>query len=174
VDCLTTFARLAALTALLAWTACSRPDAPQKPAESAAPALEALPPIPKFDVHLHVAPEVARATLRVLMASGVEVGFNASGGEPGMGMEQSAEIAMVSNGRLLPLCNLTLTRFVEPDFEAYVSQSLERCSQLGGRGVKISKFLGLGLVDPSGKLIAVDDPRLDPVFDHAGRLACRC
>jgi predicted TIM-barrel fold metal-dependent hydrolase len=117
-----------------------------------------------------VAPEVARAALEILLDNGIEVGLNASGGEPGQGLEESAQIAEASGGRLLPLCNLSLTRVLEPGFDAYVRESLERCRALGGKGLKLSKFLGLGLTDRSGKLVAVDDPSLDPVFEHAGRL----
>jgi hypothetical protein len=166
----TKFARLGSLPLLLGLLACGRPTQPEKPHETPVSVRTEPAPIPKLDVHLHVAPEVAQATLEVLLESGIEVGLNASGGEPGMGLEVSAQIAEVSGGRLLPLCNLSLSRVVEPGFEPYVRDSLERCKALGGRGLKISKFLGLGLTDRNGKLIAVDDPALDPVFRHAGRL----
>jgi predicted TIM-barrel fold metal-dependent hydrolase len=40
----------------------------------------------------------------------------------------------------------------------------------GARGLKVLKDLGLQDRDKSGKLIAVDDPRLDPVWEECGRL----
>ena len=40
----------------------------------------------------------------------------------------------------------------------------------GARGLKFLKDLGLGVRDKSGKLIAIDDPRLDPVWHECGRL----
>jgi predicted TIM-barrel fold metal-dependent hydrolase len=40
----------------------------------------------------------------------------------------------------------------------------------GARGLKILKELGLSVKDQSGKLVSVDDPRLDPVWEECGRL----
>jgi uncharacterized protein len=40
----------------------------------------------------------------------------------------------------------------------------------GARGLKLLKDLGLGVRDKSGKLIAIDDPRLDPIWAECGRL----
>jgi predicted TIM-barrel fold metal-dependent hydrolase len=40
----------------------------------------------------------------------------------------------------------------------------------GARGLKIAKVLGLALTAPDGRRIAVDDPKLDPVFAAAGEL----
>ncbi|MGC0776673.1 MAG: amidohydrolase family protein, partial [Candidatus Acidiferrum sp.] len=49
-------------------------------------------------------------------------------------------------------------------------QQLDDAVRRGARGLKILKDLGLGVRDNSGKLIAVDDPRLDPVWEECGRL----
>jgi predicted TIM-barrel fold metal-dependent hydrolase len=38
------------------------------------------------------------------------------------------------------------------------------------RGLKVLKDLGLGVKDKFGNLIAVDDPRLDPVWEESGKL----
>src|SRR3954452_9048514 len=40
----------------------------------------------------------------------------------------------------------------------------------GARGLKVWKTLGLRARDPSGRLVAVDDPRLDPLWAAAGEL----
>lgn len=40
----------------------------------------------------------------------------------------------------------------------------------GARGLKVLKELGLRYRDGQGRLIAVDDPRLAPIWDEAGRL----
>jgi predicted TIM-barrel fold metal-dependent hydrolase len=42
--------------------------------------------------------------------------------------------------------------------------------RLGAQGVKISKSLGMGQVDRDGHLIAIDDPRLEPIWAKAGEL----
>jgi predicted TIM-barrel fold metal-dependent hydrolase len=40
----------------------------------------------------------------------------------------------------------------------------------GARGLKVWKLLGLRARDPGGRLVAVDDPRLDPLWAAAGEL----
>ena len=40
----------------------------------------------------------------------------------------------------------------------------------GAAGLKIFKSLGLTVRDAAGNLIAVDDPRLDPVWQRCGEL----
>jgi predicted TIM-barrel fold metal-dependent hydrolase len=127
-------------------------------------------PIPKIDVHLHVDPTAADEALAILREQNIVVGLNASGGEPGRGLEQSVALAKQTDGRLLPLCNLRFSLVVEPGFADYARSTLERCKALGGKGLKISKFVGLGLTDASGAIMPVDDPRLDVVFETAGQL----
>ena len=55
------------------------------------------------------------------------------------------------------------------DVQALVAQ-LRLAHDLGARGVKFFKSLGLGARWPDGSLVEVDDPRLDPLFDAAGAL----
>jgi len=47
---------------------------------------------------------------------------------------------------------------------------LDDAVRRGARGLKVLKDLGLQDRDKSGKLIPVDDPRLDPVWEECGRL----
>jgi len=79
-------------------------------------------------------------------------------------------VAAQSGGRLLPLCNLRLAPLLGEAGASYAEQALQQCKLGGARGLKISKYLGLGLVDAGGELVAVDDPRLDPLFEAAGAL----
>ncbi len=73
--------------------------------------------------------------------------------------------------------------FVKPDFAAAVSDErgleagiadqvkwMEEAARLGAQGVKISKSLGMGQRTRDGNLLAVDDPRLDPIWQTAGKL----
>lgn len=156
---------------LLAACGSSAP-APQKPRE-AQPALKAQPPekpLPRVDVHMHIDLRAAEEALAIMAEQNIVVGLNASGGEAGMGLEASAEIASRSKGRIQPLCNLHFRGLDDPRFPGYVSASLERCRELGGKGLKVAKALGLGVFDASDRLVPVDDPRLDIVFETAGRL----
>src|SRR5207247_8904743 len=47
---------------------------------------------------------------------------------------------------------------------------IDDAGRRGGRGLKVMKDFGLQVRDKSGKLVAVDDPRLDPVWEECGRL----
>jgi predicted TIM-barrel fold metal-dependent hydrolase len=115
-------------------------------------------------------PDAADLALRLMSENGIGLGLNLSGGEPGDGLEESVAIAARSHGRLLPLCNLRFGRVGRPDFAEYARNTLEQCRQLGAKGLKIYKALGLGVSDRDGKLVPVDDPRLDIVFETAGKL----
>ena len=47
---------------------------------------------------------------------------------------------------------------------------VEAAVRKGAMGVKITKELGLSLKDKANKVVAVDDPRLDPLWSKAGEL----
>ena len=54
----------------------------------------------------------------------------------------------------------------DPNFSAEMVAQLDDAVRRGARGLKVLKDLGLGVRDKSGKLIAVDDSRLDPVWEE--------
>jgi predicted TIM-barrel fold metal-dependent hydrolase len=119
----------------------------------------------KIDAHVHAPPAALPRLLRIMDERGIDVAVNLSGGWPGQGLEQSVEAARATNGRVIVFA----TPPIVPDGEA-LAQELEVARRLGARGVKLFKALGLVARDESGALIAVDDPRLDPLFDKAGEL----
>ncbi|MBX3421321.1 MAG: amidohydrolase family protein [Pirellulaceae bacterium] len=57
-----------------------------------------------------------------------------------------------------------------PDFAHRVSMQLENAKQRGVSGVKVFKAFGLEYRNPDGSLIAVDDPRFDPIWHVCGQL----
>lgn len=61
-------------------------------------------------------------------------------------------------------------RIDEPDFGHREAARLEEAVGSGCRGVKVFKQLGLEYRDASGALIAIDDPRLDPIWTKCGEL----
>ncbi len=54
------------------------------------------------------------------------------------------------------------------DFGERMARELKRSCEAGAEGLKVWKELGLTVRDNRGQLIAVDDPRLDPLFETAG------
>ena len=76
----------------------------------------------------------------------------------------------VSKDRFLIFFRPDISKINEPDFGINEAKKLEEAVRLGARGLKIWKDLGLGIKDKSGKLITVDDPRMDPIWAKCGEL----
>ena len=56
------------------------------------------------------------------------------------------------------------------DFGKWAAKHLEEQVEMGDSGMKIWKNLGLYVRDQNKKLVKVDDPRLDPIFETAASL----
>ena len=72
--------------------------------------------------------------------------------------------------RFMVFAQMDWSKINDPSFSQEMVQQLDDAVRRGARGLKILKDLGLGVRDSSGKLIPVDDPRLDPVWEECGRL----
>ena len=72
--------------------------------------------------------------------------------------------------RFLVFINLNFERLDEPTWPKEALAQLEEGVKQGVAGLKVYKSLGLTDRDKSGKRIAVDDPRLDPIWDKCGEL----
>lgn len=127
-------------------------------------------PLPKVDVHLHVDLDSVALADAILREQHIVIGLNASGGAPGYGLEESMAAARATHGRLLPLCNLAFAGVGRPGWAEQAVASLQQCKRLGGKGLKVAKYVGLGLTGPDGRIVPVDDPALDIVFEAAGSL----
>lgn len=56
------------------------------------------------------------------------------------------------------------------DFGRRMAKALADAKQRGASGLKIFKMLGLAYRNPDGSLIAIDDPRWDPIWKACGEL----
>ena len=72
--------------------------------------------------------------------------------------------------RFMVFTQIDWSKIDDPNFSRLMVQQIDDSVRRGARGLKILKELGLGVRDKSGKLITIDDPRLDPVWDECGRL----
>jgi len=72
--------------------------------------------------------------------------------------------------RFMVFAQMDWSKINDPSFSQEMVQQLDDAVRRGARGLKILKDLGLGVRDSSVKLIPVDDPRLDPVWEECGRL----
>ena len=73
-------------------------------------------------------------------------------------------------GRFYVFTQVDWSKIDDPNFSQLMVQQLDDSVRRGARGLKILKELGLGVRDKSGKLLAIDDPRLDPIWEECGRL----
>lgn len=138
----------------------------------------------KIDVHTHIATPAFDRALRIMDRNGISIAVNLTPGYPGGGLESAMMLAHLTGDRIVNLVNPDWENVGDPArFAADNVRHLQRAKALGSRGLKISKGLGLGVpkgglealrADGShgakGDLLAVDDPRLKPIWDEAGRL----
>jgi len=72
--------------------------------------------------------------------------------------------------RFMVFTQLDWTNLDAPDFAEQMVKQIDDAVGRGARGLKITKELGLEVRYKSGKLLTVDDPRLDPIWAECGRL----
>jgi predicted TIM-barrel fold metal-dependent hydrolase len=129
--------------------------------------------LPIVDSHVHLLPTpkaLARA-LALFDQVGVTRFCAKSAGAPGTGRYRATLAIQRRLGeRFAFFVNPDWDGFGQPGWSEREVSRLEAAARDGARGVKIFKALGLSVRDPEGKLVAVDDPRLDAYFEAAGRL----
>lgn len=70
-----------------------------------------------------------------------------------------------NNPNILHFVGFNWGHMKEPDFGRAMAEDLEQIAQEGVKGVKLWKNFGLKERTADGKLLAMDDPRLDPLWD---------
>jgi predicted TIM-barrel fold metal-dependent hydrolase len=133
-----------------------------------------------IDLHQHIdytTQHLAQA-VKIMDAVGLGLGVNLSGGTVTRGtnggpseFERNKGLAdRLFPGRFLHYFNLDYKGWDKEDFSARAVQQVEEAHRLGAAGFKEFKRLGLYLRDSHAKLIAIDDPKLDPVWQRCGEL----
>jgi predicted TIM-barrel fold metal-dependent hydrolase len=72
--------------------------------------------------------------------------------------------------RFMVFTQMDWSKIDDANFSAEMVAQLDDAVKRGARGLKVLKDWGLGVKDKSGKLVAIDDPRMDPVWEECGRL----
>jgi predicted TIM-barrel fold metal-dependent hydrolase len=129
---------------------------------------------PAVDVHNHLrranTPEKVDEMIRAMDETNVAAIVNLDGGW-GETLDKNIErLNKRYPGRFIQYMRIDWSRIDEPGFGDAMARELERGFKAGAQGLKISKRLGLGVKDKSGRLIRVDDPRLDPIWAKCGEL----
>ncbi|MBZ5542542.1 MAG: amidohydrolase [Acidobacteriia bacterium] len=73
-------------------------------------------------------------------------------------------------GRFMVFTQLDWTNLDAPDFGQQIVRQIDDAVARGARGLKITKEFGLLVRYKSGKLLTIDDPKLDPIWEECGRL----
>jgi hypothetical protein len=134
---------------------------------------------PVIDFHTHVSrrraqkPSVPAAELvKTMDAVNLHTMVNLTGGA---GEDLAYAITNFDRAfprRFVSMTEPTWTRAGEPGYAAWQADEISKAKAAGAVGLKILKTLGLYLRDggPQGKLVRVDDPRFDPMWETCGRL----
>jgi predicted TIM-barrel fold metal-dependent hydrolase len=129
---------------------------------------------PFIDVHNHQDRDQSPADVAKLVADmdrlNMRVMVNLSGSQGAEFEKGYANLAGRYPGRFVVFANLDYAGIEQPGWGERAAAQLARDYEHGARGLKIFKNLGMTVTDASGKRVAVDDPRLDPVWDKAGAL----
>lgn len=129
------------------------------------------PKFPVIDIHCHWSMEQdPEELLRAMDELGVRTSVNLSGGTGEDFDALMRKFNKVAPERLLVMCNVDFRKIDDPGFGQMQADWLADARSKGAAGLKIFKSLGLTTTDGSGKVIAVDDPRLDPIWAKCGEL----
>jgi predicted TIM-barrel fold metal-dependent hydrolase len=138
-----------------------------------------LPSHPVVDAHAHLGATRSGGgwfsrpvgeLLDALDGVGVEAIVDLDGGW-GEGLRAELDHYAAAPDRVVVFAGVDYDGFaLDDDFGSREAARLRESAEAGARGLKVWKRLGLGARDSRGRLVAVDDPRLDPLWSTAGEL----
>ena len=134
------------------------------------------PKFPVIDVHNHLGggkdrltPARVQGYLQQMDAAGVRTVVNLDGGWDQRLQETLAALDQAHPSRFLTFALLDFQGIDDPDWSQRETQRLERGFQAGAKGLKLHKSLGLSYRYRDGRLMPVDDPKLDPIWEMCAR-----
>ena len=129
------------------------------------------PKFPVIDIHCHWSlKQSPEALLKAMDRLGIEKAVNLSGGFGDEAFELLKTFHGASPERLYILVNLDFSQIDAPDWSATQVKFLEDARAQGAAGLKLFKNFGLTTKDQHGRVVPVDDARLDPIWQACGRL----
>ncbi|MDB5357114.1 MAG: Amidohydrolase [Phycisphaerales bacterium] len=133
-----------------------------------------------IDLHEHIdfTPEHLAHAVKIMDAAGIGIAVNlgtgtttrAQGGKPSDFERNKALADELHPGRIVHYMLLDYHGWDDEDFSQRAVQQIDEGHRLGAAGLKEFKRLGLYLRDGKNKLIKIDDPKLDPVWERCGQL----
>jgi predicted TIM-barrel fold metal-dependent hydrolase len=122
------------------------------------------------DVHVHLSLGATDRLFELMKTHGIDHIVNLSGGHPMGSLPRQIAAARASGGRITVFTGFPYEQAESPGYGGRMAQIVRMGHDMGAKGLKIAKALGLGVPGPDGKLLPVDDPELDVVFETAGEL----
>jgi len=134
------------------------------------------PAYPVFDVHnhlgggrSHLTPERVKHYLAEMDAAGVRTVVNLDGGNGERLKQTLAALDEAHPGRFLTFALLNFSGIDDEDWGRREAKRLDESFRAGAKGLKFHKSLGLGYRYKNGKLMPVDDPKLDLVWETCAK-----
>jgi predicted TIM-barrel fold metal-dependent hydrolase len=131
---------------------------------------------PVVDVHNHLGggkailtPERVARYLAEMDAAGVQTVVNLDGGWDERLEETLAALDDAHPGRFLTYVLINFDGIDEPAWTERELKRLDAGFRAGAKGLKIHKSLGLGHRYKDGRLVAVDHPKIDPLWELCGK-----
>lgn len=128
------------------------------------------PAFPVIDAHNHLGGtrDVA-ACVAEMDAAGVRCVVNLDGGWGDRLRRELARFDEAYPGRFLTFALIDFRGIDDADWSERTAAQLEKDFQAGAKGLKFHKSLGLSYRYKDGRLVPVDDPKLDPIWELCAR-----
>ncbi|MEJ2162335.1 MAG: amidohydrolase family protein, partial [Robiginitalea sp.] len=128
---------------------------------------------PVVDVHSHhfnMPSQDLSVLVHAMDSLNIAVLVNLSGGSAAHLKGAIANVREHYPNRFLVFTNVDFDGVGDPQWGVRAAAQLEEDVRSGAAGLKIYKSLGLRYRDSEGKRIAVDDPRLDPIWEKCAEM----
>jgi predicted TIM-barrel fold metal-dependent hydrolase len=134
------------------------------------------PMFPVVDMHNHLGggkdrlkPDVVKRYLTEMDEAGVKTVVNLDGAWGDRLRETLAALDEAHPGRFLTFALVNFQGIDDADWGEREARRLEESFKMGAKGLKFHKTFGLSNRYKDGKLMAVDDPKLDPVWEMCAK-----
>ncbi|HEV8061864.1 MAG TPA: carbohydrate-binding family 9-like protein [Gemmataceae bacterium] len=134
------------------------------------------PLFPVIDIHNHLGsgknfltPQRVERYLKEMNEAGVRTVVNLDGGWDDQLKETIAALDKAHPGRFLTFALINFEGIDDPGWTVREKRRLEESFAAGARGLKIAKTFGLRYRHNDGRLVNVDDPKLDELWETCGK-----
>jgi len=135
------------------------------------------PKFPAIDIHNHLGggkdaltSDIVKRYVAEMDEAGVRTVVNLDGGWDERLVETVKALDQAYPGRFLTFALVNFEGVDDEGWSRREATRLEASFRAGAKGLKFHKTLGLGFRYKDGRLVPVDDPKLDPIWEVCGRM----